>query len=717
MAALCGVCRSFDFAATSKSDTSGYFSVSEGYPRGHDIYFYSVRDGRDDDIDISNLDRMLTLYHKHIQSLATAAASCHVCSLVLESVQQVLDATARAREKGYDYPESGYEFWICGRGGPRGRGSGFKVVGINPKYNMKRREGVLMAAIEFRVEEGTDLAERVIGRPITESSRDPRVVQKLKEWVQECSSDHVHATMEPSAPLPTRVLRISEDASMVSLETSEGVHGEYAALSHCWGSSQPITLTSDNHQELHRGVKTSDLPQTFRDAVWMTHALGIRWLWIDSLCIRQDDLEDWRRESAKMHTVYRNSIVSLAATRAADSSEGFLGPREQPRFALVPYRTTSESGEGLITSEVQAYASPLRHEAFPTTETEFDKEPLSARGWALQERFLSVRMLHFTRTQIYLECEREIFSEDNRRDMYNAVKAGEPAMYSHFLDSYLFKHRWQRLCSLYSNRSLTVPSDKLPAMAGMAAHFAWSSEQEKVGHEMEMSPMKPRCYLAGIWLREDSVDQLCWSLDDGLGAGARPPEYRAPTWSWAALDGPIRWEEVPIELATVKGAHVEPQSPEHIFGQVSGGWLCLRAITFKPYRIPDDEASKDIMWIKADDIMMYLYPSWDAEPYKIAGKGQLPSADAGETDVTAVVMGCLLLFDGTPFALFVVLVKPLTAQEPGHSKTPVFERVGSGAAMSTGRQNQSTGRTFSDFVNDELKVKKEKGELNELIIL
>ncbi|KEY72507.1 hypothetical protein S7711_10184 [Stachybotrys chartarum IBT 7711] len=708
MESLCERCSSLDFATISEADARTYFGVNEGYPQGHDLYFFSVRSDLDelDYLNISDLGRMLNLYHKDTKSLVTAAASCQVCKLVLGSVQQVFNAMARAREMDYDYRQVEYEFWICGRDDCS---SGFMVLGFehgDPKP-LQNRSYVLMASIDFRV-------EQVIGRPIPEAPRDPLQIQRLKQWIQNCSENHHHENMEPLPPLPTRVLRINEDASMVFLEASAGDRGEYAALSHCWGSLQPITMTSNNLSEMQNGLSTSDLPQTFQDAVWMTHALGYRRLWIDSLCIKQDDVEDWKRESATMHTVYRNAVIAISATRAANSSEGFLGPRQQPRPVLVPYQLRDESNQQVSTSNVYAFVSPLKHEAFPNTITEFSGEPLSSRGWALQERFLSARVLHFTRTQTWFECEDRMLSEANNLDLYDAVKMGEVGSYSHFPDSYLFKHRWRQLSALYSSRRLTNPGDKLPAMAGMAAHFAWCSKQALAwAHpDLERPLRKPRRYLAGIWLAEDSIGDLCWKRDDRSERGLRPLEYRAPTWSWTSLDGPIKWDfDLHIELAAVKEAHIELQSPEHIFGQVSGGWLSLSAFICKPQRETRDGFKQGSLCIEMEDSLLFLTPNWDAEPYKLPDNGQFARTEAGEADLSAVIMGCFLTHDGSTFSLFVVLIKPVTAKVSSHPQTPAFERVGSGEALGGGGTE-----ALAKLVNT-LKVKKDKEELDEILLL
>ena len=231
--------------------------------------------------------------------------------------------------------------------------------------------------------------------------------------------------------LPTRLVDISGDATKITLLVSDGIidgEDEYATLSHCWGSKVQPTMAALTHGSLAdfiAGVNTTSLPQTFQDAVWLTRRLGIRYLWVDSLCIMQDDHDDWTRESAKMCDVYRNASLTIAASRAAGSSEGFLGERKEREYARVPFcienpspsplsrkdsddvsQTTTVSGEALV------FALPPRLVYDPNYCVYLEDEPLMKRAWALQERYLSRRTLHFCHDQIYFECEHSFISED-----------------------------------------------------------------------------------------------------------------------------------------------------------------------------------------------------------------------------------------------------------------------------------------------------------------
>lgn len=133
----------------------------------------------------------------------------------------------------------------------------------------------------------------------------------MKGWLRDClTKQHTscHDATEP--PLPARVIdlgsRTSSDGPRI-YETN-GDCARYIALSHCWGTESNITLTQQRLIMFRIALSVRHLPKTFRDAIFIARALGMRYLWIDSLCILQDDLQDWQREPAKMCDVYANAL-------------------------------------------------------------------------------------------------------------------------------------------------------------------------------------------------------------------------------------------------------------------------------------------------------------------------------------------------------------------------------------------------------------------------
>lgn len=157
--------------------------------------------------------------------------------------------------------------------------------------------------------------------------------RQVRQWLNECDVDSECSVNRRSrTQLPTRVLDLGKDPSpqdSIKLFETEGAEdGDvYMTLSHRWGPTQFITTTRDTLEQRIAGITLSDLSETFKDAVSLTRKLGIRYLWIDSLCIIQKDKEDWEREAGKMGSVYFQSFLNVAATSSADGNGGLFKKR------------------------------------------------------------------------------------------------------------------------------------------------------------------------------------------------------------------------------------------------------------------------------------------------------------------------------------------------------------------------------------------------------
>jgi hypothetical protein len=147
----------------------------------------------------------------------------------------------------------------------------------------------------------------------------------LNNWIAECNISHRQCLDRiRNAILPTRVINVGDNKGQSPfLYISSQEPGRYLALSHCWGKNSIIRTTKSNITMLRKRLDMSTLPKTFRDAIEITRALGVKYLWIDSLCILQDDMEDWENESARMTRVYHDAYLVLAASQSESASGGF----------------------------------------------------------------------------------------------------------------------------------------------------------------------------------------------------------------------------------------------------------------------------------------------------------------------------------------------------------------------------------------------------------
>lgn len=182
-------------------------------------------------------------------------------------------------------------------------------------------------------------------------------------------------------------------------------HIQSVALSHRWPIKYPPKLLKamparDSKVEF----RWPDLTDTFRDAVTATKPLGLQHIWIDSLCIIQDDADDWGTEAARMGFVYREAYVTVSGNSSGDdNSAGFLRHNfaavgslscldsKYPIFArLVSCTTPAPAGDKIMT-----HGWMRNRNGKPP--------PLCQRGWCFQERMTSRRVLHFAENECFLE--------------------------------------------------------------------------------------------------------------------------------------------------------------------------------------------------------------------------------------------------------------------------------------------------------------------------
>jgi Heterokaryon incompatibility protein (HET) len=330
----------------------------------------------------------------------------------------------------------------------------------------------------------------------------------LNGWIAKCLEQHGGCTKaisgviitESTAPaLPTRVLDVSpdENSEQVRLMVSNGASGHYVALSHSWGSpdKRPLTTTKATFLTRLEGISWNSLPKTFQDAIEVTRAVGLRYIWIDSLCIIQDDHEDWLHEAADMGLVYERARLTIAASHAHNSTEGcFLDrPYPPPPVELEYIRDEKHLGSMFVQKSAdRADYSP-------------DLGPLSKRAWITQEWTLSRRVIFYTKGRLVWMCKSFVGDETGRKARIGAKQSS-----------------WEDIVYYYSARELTYQTDRLIALQGLA-------------NETQKARLSDQ-YLFGLWTG-DMPRHLLWRGRDRL---TRSPEsLQIPSWSWASKIGPV----------------------------------------------------------------------------------------------------------------------------------------------------------------------------------
>ena len=209
------------------------------------------------------------------------------------------------------------------------------------------------------------------------------------QWLEECYTSHVaQGTCPPPRDhpfVPSRLVETRFEGNTFQprvVEPSKNERIRWACLSYCWGDHQPTVTTNATLLQHKSGFSFEGLPKTFQDAITVTHQLGLRFLWIDSLCIIQDDPEDVANEISKMPDIYKHAYVTISASVASGCRDGFLQDRPWQQPVAIPCRC--EGG--------------MMGTAFFTDQSTDGSlyDPVHFRAWTLQERILSPRFLDYS---------------------------------------------------------------------------------------------------------------------------------------------------------------------------------------------------------------------------------------------------------------------------------------------------------------------------------
>ena len=364
--------------------------------------------------------------------------------------------------------------------------------------------------------------------------------------------------MQSPPYIPSRLIEITGAEANPFLRiievASHPCDGEYITLSHCWGTAEFMTLREDRIDSMKEGIVWSNLPKTFQDAVIVAMWLKIKYLWIDSLCIVQDSREDWEREARSMKHVYKNSLLTIAATKAVDATGGLFVDRN-PDIVRVPRVRAQLSQE--LEGDYLLVDDNLWSD-------EINESPLMKRAWVCQERLLSPRVLHFGRSQVFWECQHlsacETFPEILPPERPTTTSTRDKRLLL-FKDRSSHLELWRSVVNLYSSGNLTRISDKCIAFAGIVEEFQDFAEGR---------------YLAGFW-RQNLEQQLLWIA---VHPASRPQSYLAPSWSWLAIDGkvlPARIYNMDKVLVNIFDIGVTYYS-DNTFGPIKHGCIKARGI-------------------------------------------------------------------------------------------------------------------------------------------
>ncbi|KAF5025124.1 hypothetical protein F66182_2825 [Fusarium sp. NRRL 66182] len=456
-----------------------------------------------------------------------------------------------------------------------------------------------------------------LARHIELDPSSPSSFDRVRGWIKTCKEKHTVCSEAEAATarrLPKRVVDIGPDTNdgirIVEHDNSTQQADEpYIALSHCWGRTQHLVSLTSTLGQWKQNIPFARLAKTFQDAVVISRELGIRYVWIDSLCIVQDDAKDWETEAAKMASIYNGAELVLAATGSSDGAGGCLFQREpfvtvsgtfpdgRP-FEVYGRKVGKHSVFGWNTDPnvSKGSANPIAG----TRLSDVQDHPLMTRAWCFQERLLATRILHYTKSEMVfdclssMECECGALEEHEDDPLVPArriIKTGHkfikgtksfrstntrpaPPLEGEAKEFAEHHELWRDLIVQYSQKQITKKSDGLPAVAGLATE--WSNKQ--TGR-----------YLAGLW-EKDLLNGLRW-MPDEQDSGEDPeapdarfpnakPQFISPSWSWLSVHRGVTWglESFDSDKFFVKADLDRSECPlkgHNVFGEVTSGYIFL----------------------------------------------------------------------------------------------------------------------------------------------
>ncbi|KAH9209115.1 heterokaryon incompatibility protein-domain-containing protein, partial [Leptodontidium sp. 2 PMI_412] len=298
--------------------------------------------------------------------------------------------------------------------------------------------------------------------------------------------------------LPTRVIDVGNGFDdPIRLIASQGTHGLYCTLSYRWYDSNTFKTTRENIEELQQGIPENKLHQTIKDAITTTRTLGLRYLWVDAICIIQNDKDDWEKEAATMSDVYENSMLTIAAIDEPRADQGMFRKRTySPRPYNRDYPRDSATGYFGYSHPFYVYANNCRRRPLGELDT---------RGWCLQEQFLSPRILSYADGELFWDCA-ELTASESYPGGTEAVKF------------------WWNIVEEFTGRHLTVEMDRFVAIEGISNVVTEYTNEQMV---------------LGMW-KSDLPRHLLWWVNTITGKPKltdvlkRPKEFLCPSWSWAS---------------------------------------------------------------------------------------------------------------------------------------------------------------------------------------
>lgn len=499
-------------------------------------------------------------HHASFKSLRRSVeAGCYIC-------QKLYDRSCKPRD---DFVKSSFNLEELGSSAEQ-----FKHC-FDLEISWDRASSSSSDVIFFRLyETNMDIITHARNSLLHPTTRNEDALNLVRYWYRTCLEEHKCGRNDTEArQYPSRLLHLASSNVRLIDCSKQRRRYSYATMSHCWGNRAFFKLTSKTQRDLQRGIPLSDFPPSFQDVIIMARQLNIYYLWIDCYCILQPESNideddearrDWSFEALKMKDVYANGVLNFAIAHAHNPFEGAFSDRDTSKSQIltVHWRPSAAHSTGF-------YQIVLDDDILYRKKVFMRTSPLMQRAWVMQERLLAPRMIYFGKDEIFWECStRPALSLSERIPQCYPRYFGTDLFFSSLtrnsggINNTARPVSWGEIIEYYSSLALSYPTkDKLIALAGVAEEYA----KFRKGDD----------YIAGLF-SSDLLVQLCWKTTH---IASRPNEWRAPSWSWASVDGKIVCKFSLLgsqKIASIEEVKVELLDSDKKYGALHSGSITIR---------------------------------------------------------------------------------------------------------------------------------------------
>ncbi|KAI0556264.1 HET-domain-containing protein [Xylaria curta] len=464
----------------------------------------------------------------HYPTYGQLSASSMTCFLCQSFVAWLLPALKRREDASSNFDE--YPFKLDVRGA---RKMPSNITWMYLEVSLKSLNTILLYVREFTIlvrRDGGNEPSTRIWNSSSVSIEDS--TSAIASWFHECCTNHAHIDDRWKQSKPKRLLSVGLDEKPMRLVLSDTISNniQYATLSYCWGRSHPLKSTKDSFKEFEEAVPTELLPATYREFIKIARALAIPYVWIDALCIIQDDKDEWQHEAARMGDIFQGSTLTIVATQSSDTLEGCFPVTEQAdpnNGALLRVRQQQTEKPDIL---ARIYKGDFR-------QSSVQDSIISDRGWTLQEQLLSPRIVYCMENDVHWQCQTCFRTQtglefDTTEALALRLQILAPSANPTTEEYWQYANVWHRIIENYNRRLFTYKTDKVPAIAGITKHMA---------SVLNDTP------ILGLWERTFGVD-LAWIAPSGGTRHEIAERMGLPSWTWLGFQGDLSytlWTEEP----------------------------------------------------------------------------------------------------------------------------------------------------------------------------